>query len=102
MNVKQIEYLVLFKSNLQIFLELYATMNLKKVNFLVTSWEDDANANIIKDLEICASCGDQYFSFKTEGKNVRKEEISLNSLHEKAIQRCCSTLSPFIHQMQLS
>ena len=48
------------------------------INFLVASWEDDANANIIEDFQIYATCGNQCFSFRTEDGKVRKvEETSL-------------------------
>ena len=58
------------------------------IKFLVISWEDEANANIIQDLQIYATCGNQSFSFKSEGGKVRKvEEISLKSSHEEADSR---------------
>ena len=58
------------------------------IKFLVTSWKDDANANIIQDLQIYATCGNQCFSFKIEGEKLRKvEETSLKCLNEEADYR---------------
>ena len=43
---------------------------------------------LFKDLRIYATCGNQCFSFKTEGEKVRKaEETSLKYSHEEADSR---------------
>ena len=53
------------------------------MKFLVASWEDDANANIIQEFQIYATCGNQCFSFKTRNEKVRKvEETSPKFSHE--------------------
>ena len=55
------------------------------IRFLIASREYDANANIIKDFEVYATCGNQYFSFKPEGEKVRKaEETSLKCSHDRS------------------
>ena len=55
------------------------------IKILVISWENDANANIIQDLQIYATCGYQCFSFKDEGGKFRKvEETFLKCSHEEA------------------
>ena len=54
------------------------------INFLVASWEDYANVNIIQDFQIYATCGNQCFSFETENGKTRKvEETSLKCSHEE-------------------
>ena len=54
------------------------------IKFLVASWEDDANPNIIQDFQIYVSCGNLFFSFKTEGEKVKKvAETSLKCSHEE-------------------
>ena len=58
------------------------------IKFLVASWEDDANAKIIQNLQIYATCGTQCFSIKTENEEVRKgEETSLKCLYEEVDSR---------------
>ena len=58
------------------------------IKFLVISWEDEANANIIQDFQIYATCGNQSFSFKSEGGKVRKvEETSPKPSHKEADSR---------------
>ena len=54
------------------------------IKFLVASWQDDANTNIIQGFQIYTTCGNQCFSFKTEDEKVRKvEENSLKCSHEE-------------------
>ena len=58
------------------------------IKFSVASWEDDANANIIQDFQIYATCGNQCLSFKTEDEKVRKvEETCLKCSHEEVDSR---------------
>ena len=58
------------------------------IKFLVISWENETNANIIQDFQIYATCGNQSFSFKFEGGKVRTvKETSLKSLREEADSR---------------
>ena len=54
------------------------------IKYLVTSWEDDANANFIQDFQVYATCENQRFSFKSEDENVRKVgETLLKCSHEE-------------------
>ena len=50
------------------------------IKFLVASWEDDANPNIIQDFQIYVSCGNLFFSFKTEGEKVKKSSRDFSEM----------------------
>ena len=54
------------------------------IKVLVASWKDDANANIIQDFQICASCETQCFSVKAEVEKVKKvADTSLKCSNEE-------------------
>ena len=58
------------------------------MTYLVTSWEEDANAQILLNKELFATSRDNCFRFKAEnGRVIRTEVTSLKSSHEEADSR---------------
>ena len=98
-DIEYMEYLALFRNDQQIFLELFQHAIIK---LLVGLWENNANANIIQDVQIHVTCGNQCFSFKTEDEKVRKlEKTYLKCPHKEVDSRMLFTSNSYTPQKHL-
>ena len=72
------------------------------IKLLVGLWENNANANIIQDVQIHVTCGNQCFSFKTEDEKVRKlEKTYLKCPHKEVDSRMLFTSNSYTPQKNL-